>query len=443
MATQSNAMVALQTAAGLNFGHVRRVSPTEMVFEADARLDIGDEVPWRLELLGWKETVMGSLTVRQVQPRQGDVPIFYARIDSIKDTDRPLFDTWLRDSELGGVSRRYDENPESLVGSNFDAPMRGASHTETTAALERLARRRAQGRKHKERLPGEDSDPFGLGDEKPSDTSSAPAGSGRRAIREALRASLGQQRPRGPRTDRDRLPERWISGDTPSDGGSGAPGGDQEDASDPNTYSGSGLLRPLQVPDWLDSQSQPSAGSGSRDPSWLAELHSVSNTDSVANLRSETPSWLYELNPSPAAEPPAADDGPHLVSPEDPTEEATERGPHRAPDRPAAPDPMITVDAASAPTRVTAAWRTRDAYARDFRQHLRGCGLFVPEPDMGALGTEVEVLLVLPGGLEVSCKATVVAPMIMGTGLALSLGEKDRRALSLAADAASPHAPGS
>lgn len=57
-------MIALQTRLGLDFGEVMGVDDQAIVFQSDSRgVGRGEELAWRLELVGWNQTVSGRMSV--------------------------------------------------------------------------------------------------------------------------------------------------------------------------------------------------------------------------------------------------------------------------------------------------------------------------------------------------------------------------------------------
>ncbi len=142
--------------------------------------------------------------------------------------------------------------------------------------------------------------------------------------------------------------------------------------------------------------SQPGAGGGEArrgPPDWVDALRSGSPGDP----------------PAPAAEDDIADDPTEVVS--------------LAPEE-RLPDPYFAYENDGAIPRVIVSWRTFASFKRNFDTHLRGRGLFVPNPRLGDRDSPVDVVLRLPDQAELRCRARVAVPMIQGVGLALSLDDE-------------------
>ena len=104
-------------------------------------------------------------------------------------------------------------------------------------------------------------------------------------------------------------------------------------------------------------------------------------------------------------------------------------------------DPSIAIRLGSSPVMIRVRYRSRDTFAREHDQHLRGSGLYLPVSDLEALkvrGTRALVRLDLPSGAVVVCPAEVVAPMSRGVGLALELTGPQRQVLATEAAALGP-----
>lgn len=73
---------------------------------------------------------------------------------------------------------------------------------------------------------------------------------------------------------------------------------------------------------------------------------------------------------------------------------------------------------------------SRLVFAREYRKHLVGDGLFVPGMDLGPQFTSLRVRLALPSGRILACPAEVVATLPAGVGLALRLSPAERLVLA-------------
>jgi hypothetical protein len=182
-----NAMIAVQSRGGMQFGYVRSADEQRIVFEVEAPIAQGEEVDWRMQLIGYPETAAGRCVIDQVSLPQGRWPVFHGRITSMTEADRELYAGWLEDFAEGGTSRRLER-----MGGEIEQGLLGSLRTQTTAlhkiALERMAQRDALRRaiRRKGTTQVDDADTFGL------DHESAPAGTwgaeeGRAAVRAAVR----------------------------------------------------------------------------------------------------------------------------------------------------------------------------------------------------------------------------------------------------------------
>jgi len=319
-----NAMIAVQSRGGMQFGYVRSADEERVSFEVEAPILPGEEVDWRMQLIGLPETAMGRCVIEQIADQPGRWPLFHARITFMTDPDRALYRGWLKDFAEGGTSRRLERK-----GGEIEQGLLSGMRTQTTAvhkiALERMAQRDALRRaiRKKGSAPGADPDSFGLAQEStPSGAWSAEVG--RKAVKDALKEVT-------------------------------------------------------------------------RSPARLA-------------------------GPPAEAPPPAAPvDGPAPVTAE--------------PAAPAAPaeDPLVTVDLAARPPRVSVRWTGAATFRAAFARHLKAGALVVPAPGLDRSGLTVEIALAPPGGAEVSCPAQVSAVLPDGVGFALLLSAAQRRALAEAA----------
>lgn len=193
MPANLNAMIAVQTRDGLTFGYARSVDLTSMVLEVQGDIQVGEEVEWRMELKGYKETAMGALVVERVRKptEAGSWPIFHARISDLPDEDRKVLEGWMEDYQAGGTSKRVErEIEEALLRSWESRPEFRKDEAARKFILERMAERKAKRKKlFKKKISLDDEgegDPYGIAAEA-SRTTTRPAD----AIRAALKRAPG------------------------------------------------------------------------------------------------------------------------------------------------------------------------------------------------------------------------------------------------------------
>ncbi|MBN1336380.1 MAG: hypothetical protein JXB39_10505, partial [Deltaproteobacteria bacterium] len=182
-----NAMIAVQSRGGMQFGYVRSADQQRISFEVEAPIAQGEEVDWRMQLIGYPETAMGRCVIDQISRPPGRWPLFQARITFMTDEDRLLYAGWLQDFAEGGTSRRLERKSGEI-----EHGLLSGARTQTTAlhkiALQRIAQRDAIRRAIRKKGGADvsDSDAFGLGQEAtPQGSWSAEAG--RAAIKAAVK----------------------------------------------------------------------------------------------------------------------------------------------------------------------------------------------------------------------------------------------------------------
>lgn len=144
MSISQQMMFALQSPVGLRFGTTISIESDRITFEMDLRVPKGTECPFRVELSGSEETVMGTIRVERVIPKRGNaLPRYIGRILQMADGNRETFDAWRRDIATGGVSRKLERDPGALEGRMAQPVMSGLSDSESRAALERMNQRRS------------------------------------------------------------------------------------------------------------------------------------------------------------------------------------------------------------------------------------------------------------------------------------------------------------
>ncbi len=144
MTATQQLMFALQSPVGLRFGTTISVDSERITFEMDLQIPKGIECPFRMELSGSEETVMGSIRIERATPKRGtSLPRYVGRILDMPDGNREKFDAWRRDMATGGVSRKLERDPEALKERMSQSVMSGLSQSESRAVLDRMNQRRA------------------------------------------------------------------------------------------------------------------------------------------------------------------------------------------------------------------------------------------------------------------------------------------------------------
>jgi hypothetical protein len=137
-------MFALQSPVGLRFGATTQVDAELITFEMDLKIPKGTECPFRMELSGSEQTVMGTIRIERVLPkRSGSTPRYTGRIIEMGMEDREAFDGWRRDLATGGVSRHIERDPEAVKAQLSGKMMSGLSEQEAKAVLDRMNKRRS------------------------------------------------------------------------------------------------------------------------------------------------------------------------------------------------------------------------------------------------------------------------------------------------------------
>lgn len=161
-----NAIFALHSQRGLIFGCTREVDGDQMVFQASGDFSPGETLDWRMQLVGRREMVVGTLRVDGRRPAVGDEsPLFEGTITAISSQNRAQLESWL--------AERSSSNSQSAQPQ--PKPKREAA--QATQPLPTRGRTRSQ--------PSSGSLPSA----RPS-----PAPAGREAISAALKSSLARTR---------------------------------------------------------------------------------------------------------------------------------------------------------------------------------------------------------------------------------------------------------
>ena len=179
MDTKRHLMFALQSPVGLRFGATIAVGANRISFEIDLNVPKGTQCPFRMELSGSGDTVLGTIRIDRSQTNPNtSLTQYVGHIVDMAPGDRERFDGWRHDSAAGGVSRKLERDPELLKEQTANQTMSGLSESESRAVLDRMNRKRAK-------LSGKAKEPavdFGLTEE--TGGTSPPVGTN---IRERLR----------------------------------------------------------------------------------------------------------------------------------------------------------------------------------------------------------------------------------------------------------------
>ena len=145
MDTAHQLMFALQSPVGLRFGVTTAVESDRISFEMDLKIPKGTSCPFRMELSGAEETVLGTIRIERSMPKRGNnLPRYVGRILDMPPLDRDKFDGWRRDLATGGVSRKLERDPDRLKEQMSQNMMSGLSESESKAVLDRMNQRRSR-----------------------------------------------------------------------------------------------------------------------------------------------------------------------------------------------------------------------------------------------------------------------------------------------------------
>lgn len=398
-------MIGLQTTHyGVVFGKILRVTTSRLVVEIDRPLKVGETVPWRMELLGRPETVLGELVVGRCEGKGNGEYVVRAIVTSMSERDRELFRDWLLQEKEGGTTRTFD----SSVASSSDFRVGGqrkrfggansVSRSDVEAKREALRRIDAR-RRRAGGGPDLGKDAFGLGSELRSDVSTGR--SGRKAVGKALQDALGRR-------------------DTAS-----VSKGSREQ--EPRSR------RALRAMDGNAELSSVEAERARRRQRWRERFDARSTVSQVserpdsarARRRKESSSGAADRAGSARR---AAADALRDASPR--PVRRLEVAPLEA--RPVAREPRVALEPGDPPL-LDVTWSSQEAFLTDYRKHLQGDGLFVHLTDIGPRRTRIRVRLSFPSGACMSTHAEVVVQMPAGTGLALELDRSQRGLIAVEA----------
>lgn len=407
MRSSGQAMIGLQTAHyGVVFGKILRVTTSRLVVEVDRPLSVGETVPWRMELHGRPETVLGELVVGRCEPKEDGEYVVRAIVTSMSDRDRELFRDWLLQEKEGGTGRRFD----SSVASSSDFRIGGlrrigrstgsAASSRSDLEAKQEAMRRIDARRARAGAgAGLGKDAFGLGAELPSDVSTGR--SGRKAVGKALQDALGRR--------------------------------DSASVSGASRSSETRPRRALRAIDDTADLSSVEAERARRRQRWRERFDARSTVSNV----SERPQAAGAVRRTRSSSEASDAAGSARKAAADALLAGSPRAVRRlevAPLQPAAPvqEPRVILEPGEPPL-LDVTWSSQEAFLEDYRKHLQGDGLFVHLSDVGPRMARVRVRLSFPSGACMSTHAQVVVHMPAGTGLALELDRSQRRLLAVEA----------
>ncbi len=175
MAQPFHAIVAIDTPSGTAYGNVRRLSMETVVFELERALVTSAEMPWRMEVPGLPAVAGGRLVLRDVRPVPNlGVYSHKARLIELAEGAGALLEGWLSATAEGGELPEVDASTSVWTGVLAEAnPLTSAT------VLSRYAARLAGGHSSSthQSAGGEGRD------------------SGRRVVRNAMRAGIQRARP--------------------------------------------------------------------------------------------------------------------------------------------------------------------------------------------------------------------------------------------------------
>lgn len=115
MRFQINAIFALHTRQGLVFGCVTEVDGEKIQLQAPCKLAAGEMLDWRMQLVGRREMVTGSLRIDAlIDASPGESPTYDARILAMSDENRATWQSWLVERTSSSASDgRGSPRPET------------------------------------------------------------------------------------------------------------------------------------------------------------------------------------------------------------------------------------------------------------------------------------------------------------------------------------------
>ena len=382
MSTNANLMFALQSPIGLRFGATIEIDSDRITFEMDMKIPKGTECPFRMELSGQEDTVMGEVRIERIlPPRGGSLPRFIARITSMPPEDRQQYDGWRRDLATGGVSRRLEQDPDSLKEQMSRQMMSGATEEETRRVLERMNSKRRYKRKEEGRIEG---DPFGLEDETEAEARTDSA---------SLRAKLRNQ-------------------------------------SENKKHDAVAVVDERDPPPKVE-EIQPEIAP--ETPTWLPETKPETEANQAAPTAETTANWIpaivdsNETSDAQPSTPTQAKPSANAVAPPAPE-------PSRAPiGTPAPSPPIVVVDTSTQPHDVTIIYLSKDSFQHDYNTSLRTSAITINDANLTLLYLPLRLTLQIHDGTQLNCMGQTVAILPDGVAVALELNSSQLEQLKTAA----------
>ncbi|MCB9778529.1 MAG: hypothetical protein H6742_08210 [Alphaproteobacteria bacterium] len=134
----ASVIIGVKSRLGLLVGQATDVDGEHLVFEVVGQIKIGEVMPFRVELSGADDTVLGELRiVRLLAGNTGQLQRWVAAITGIDPRYSERFDEWVEDMQAGRSPWRL----RKLVTTGV---MHGATEKETHTALSRMDARRSR-----------------------------------------------------------------------------------------------------------------------------------------------------------------------------------------------------------------------------------------------------------------------------------------------------------
>ena len=372
MDKSSQLMFALQSPIGLRFGATLAVEAERITFEMDVVLEKGTVCPFRMELTGQEDTVMGDVRIDRVLPkRQGSLPRFVAKVLQMPENDRKAYDGWRRDQATGGISRRMERDPESIRQQMSDQ-MRGSTDAEARVVLDKMNAKSIYKRKSSDRIEG---DPFGLGNESADNTRTDQD-----EIRDRLRASA------------EKMPEvSTQEADT-----------DKPTPTEPSPPPPA--PKPAPESEWLRPTKPTQTSTANQDIGWLNTVDKSQSESTPPPQESPEKHRPTQATPAPAAQ--------------------------TSPAKPPPPRPIFQVDGTKQPLSITVTYVSQKSLTADHTAGLKSSVITILHAALETLYLPVQLHFALPDGSSFTCMGQTVARTSKGTAIALELDTKQRKTLS-------------
>lgn len=134
----ASVIIGVKSRLGLLVGQATDVDGEHIVFEVVGQLAVGESMPFRVELSGADDTVLGDLRiVRLLSGRTGQLQRWVGVLTGVDPRYRQRFDEWVEDMQAG-------RSPWRLRKLAISGVMHGATEEETRTALDRMDARRSR-----------------------------------------------------------------------------------------------------------------------------------------------------------------------------------------------------------------------------------------------------------------------------------------------------------